>query len=279
MRSKVNFKGHPVHPALVHFPLAFLIGAFGFDLAGSWINNPSLWSVGAYLAPVGIIAALLAAIPGFLDYFYTVPPKSSGKRRATQHMLLNLSAVALFALAWLIRGGAAPEPSLAILLLEGAGSGALFIAGYLGGILVSRNQIGVDHRYAEAGKWQEERIQPDPKQPIVTAKSAELLVDQMKLLHIAGKRIVLARTENGYTAFEDRCTHRGGSLADGALISGVVQCPWHGSQFDVHTGAVCGGPAKQEISTYRVEQQGSDIVLYLEGGGREQRPAREKASR
>jgi len=279
MRSKAHFNGHPIHPALVHFPIAFLIGAFGFDLAGRWTGDASLWGVGAYLAAAGIVTALLAAIPGFLDYFFTVPPSSSAKRRATQHMLLNLTAVGLFAVAWVTRGGSAPEPGTLILVLEGAGTVALSVAGYLGGILVSRNQIGIDHRYAEAGKWQEQRLQPDPEQPIVAAGAGELQVDQMKLLHIAGKRIVLARTENGYTAFDDHCTHRGGSLADGALISGVVQCPWHGSQFDVHTGAVCGGPAKKEISAYRVEQQGSDIVLYLEGRAKAQRPARERVSR
>jgi nitrite reductase/ring-hydroxylating ferredoxin subunit/uncharacterized membrane protein len=279
MRSKAHFKSHPIHPALVHFPLAFLIGAFGFDLAGSVSNNATLWGIGAYLAPLGVLTALVAAVPGFLDYFFTIPPKSSGKRRATQHMILNLAAVALFAVAWLTRGGVAPEPSGLTLMLEGAGTTALGVAAFLGGILITRNQIGVDHRYAAAGKWQETRLEPEAGEPIVAGKVADLELDQMKLLHISGRRIVLARTENGYTAFDDHCTHRGASLADGTLISGIVQCPWHGSQFDVHTGAVCGGPAKKEINAYRVEQRGSDILLYLEGGEKKTRPAREPASR
>ena len=85
----------------------------------------------------------------------------------------------------------------------------------------------------------------------------------MKLVRAGDKRIVLARTEQGYVAFEDRCTHRGASLADGALICGTVQCPWHGSQFDVKTGTPKAGPAQQRIETYRVEQDGEQIRLVV----------------
>ena len=279
MKSKASFRSHPIHPSLVHFPLAFLIGAYGFDHAASGTGNPALSRTGAYLAAAGIISAVVAAIPGLLDYFYTVPPKSSGKRRATQHMILNLSAVALFALAWIVRRPVSGEPGALVLLLEAAGTAFLVIGGYLGGVLVSRNQIGVDHRYAAAGKWREERLRSVQTGPIVVAQAADLLVDQMKLLRIARRRIVLARTEEGYTAFDDRCTHRGGSLADGAMICGTVQCPWHGSQFDVHTGAVCGGPAKEPVQTYRIEQHGSDILLHLEAQVPARRAVREAHSR
>jgi nitrite reductase/ring-hydroxylating ferredoxin subunit len=85
----------------------------------------------------------------------------------------------------------------------------------------------------------------------------------MKLVHVRGKRIVLGKTENGYVAFDDHCTHRGGSLAGGAMICGTVQCPWHGSQFDVATGAVKAGPAKEKINTYTVNEVGGKIMLVL----------------
>jgi len=56
------------------------------------------------LSLAGIVTALLAAIPGLIDYFSTVPPDSSAKAQATKHMLANLTAMALFAMAWWIRG-------------------------------------------------------------------------------------------------------------------------------------------------------------------------------
>jgi nitrite reductase/ring-hydroxylating ferredoxin subunit len=138
----------------------------------------------------------------------------------------------------------------------------LTVAGYMGGTLVTRNQISVDHRYARAGRWKEETAERRDG-AVIVAGAEELQVDQMKLLRVGGRRIVLARTEDGYVAFDDGCTHKGGSLAGGAVICGVVQCPWHGSQFDVRTGDVKAGPAKKEIKTYRVEQRDGEVRLAL----------------
>jgi nitrite reductase/ring-hydroxylating ferredoxin subunit/uncharacterized membrane protein len=262
MRSKASFRGHPVHPALIPFPLAFLSGAVGFDLAGVLLDRQGWWTTGGHLAAVGILAALLAAVPGAIDYFATVPPQSSGRRRATKHALANLSAVALFALAWVLRGDPEVPPEPPLLFAEVLGFGLLMIGGWMGGTLTSRNQIGVDHRYAGAGKWREERVEADGG-AVRVASADELAVDQMKLLHVDGRRIVLARTGDGYAAFDDRCPHRGGSLAAGVMICGTVQCPWHGSQFDARTGELRAGPAEAGIAVYSVEETDGEVRLRM----------------
>jgi nitrite reductase/ring-hydroxylating ferredoxin subunit len=95
------------------------------------------------------------------------------------------------------------------------------------------------------------------------ARADDLKVDQMKLLHVGDQRIVLARTSDGYVAFNDHCTHRGGSLAGGVMMCGQVQCLWHGSQFDVRTGQVRSGPAEKPITTYRVEERDDEVKLIL----------------
>ena len=263
MRSRASIKGHPIHPALIPFAFAFLVGAFAFDAAGVFMDRPALWTTGAYLALAGVGAALVAAIPGFIDYVFTVPPNSSAKKRATKHMLLNLSAVAAFVLAWVMRGNAETRPELVQLLVEAAGAGLLTVGGWMGGTLAFRNQIGVDHRYARAGKWAEERVSSDADGTVVLAHSGELEIDQMKLVHVTGRRIVLGRTAEGYVAFDDRCTHRGGSLAGGTMMCGRVQCPWHGSQFDVASGEVKAGPAKEAIETFRVVKKGDRLEVVL----------------
>ncbi len=263
MRSAASFRGHPIHPALIPFPFAFLYGAFFFDLAGRATARPSLWTTGAYLGLVGIAAALIAAVPGFIDYAKTVPPKSSGKRRATKHMVVNLAAVILFVLAWVVRGGIEAAPSLTVLVLEGIALALLTAGGWMGGVLVNRNQIGVDHRYARSGKWKEEKNRFESGASAVVARTDELQVDQMKLLHLDDRRIVLARTEGGYVAFDDHCPHRGGSLAGGVMIRGAVQCPWHGSQFECATGALKAGPAETPIATYPLTVSGGEVRLNL----------------
>jgi nitrite reductase/ring-hydroxylating ferredoxin subunit/uncharacterized membrane protein len=263
MKSKAVVLGHPLHPMLIPFPFAFLTGAVLFDTAGWLADVPSLWTTGSYLSIAGIAMGLLAAVPGLIDYVYTVPPNSSGKSRATKHMLANGSAIGLFAVAWAIRGSAASAPGMAVLVLEGLGLLLLGAGGYLGGTLVTRNLISVDHRYAGAGKWRDETIDTQSGGPVVVARSDELQVDQMKLLRVGDKRIVLARTEKGYVAFDDRCTHKGGSLAGGVMMCGTVQCLWHGSQFDVSTGAVKAGPAKGPVRVYRISDEAGEVKLLL----------------
>lgn len=264
MRSKASFRGHPIHPALIPFPFAFLYGAFLFDLFGRIAERPTWWTTGAYLSLLGIVSALVAAVPGFIDYFNTVPPQSSGKRRATKHMLANLGAVALFLAAWLLRGHPEATPGATLLALEGAGVVLLTIGGWMGGVLVSRNLISVDHRYARAGKWKEEKVELKSGRTVAVGRTDELQVDQMKLLRVDGRRLVLARTKEGYVVFDDRCTHRGGSLAGGVMIGGVVQCLWHGSQFDCRTGAVRAGPAAEPIASYSVTEREGNVLLTLD---------------
>lgn len=259
MRSKAHIKGHPIHPILVAFPITFFTGSLLFDLGG-WIGNrPQLWQTGSYLELAGIVFALLAAIPGIIDFVFVVPPESSAKKRGAKHGVTNFIMVAIFAVAAYYRRGSAPSPAI-ITGLETVGVILLGFAGWLGGTLVYRNQIGVDIRYAEAGKWKEQYLKGAQE---FAATVNELKVNQMKLLHINNKRIVLARTEKGFTAFDDRCTHRGASLAAGSLICGTVQCPWHGSQFDVQTGALQSGPAKEKIGVYAVEEKNGKLYVKI----------------
>jgi len=263
MRSTAHFKTHPIHPMLIPFPLAFFTGTLLFDVLAMLSDSVVLrsgFSVTAYYMSIaGMIGAVAAAVAGFIDYLYTVPPESSAKGRATKHGLLNTTTLILFFIAWLLKRGDNSSYYL-ITGLELVGFVIMCYSGWLGGTLVYRNQIGVDPRYAFAGKWKEERIHTSDKE-IEVANADELKLNQMKLLHINGKRIVLAKTENNYVAFEDRCSHKGGSLAGGAMICGTVQCPWHGSQFDCTTGEVKAGPAKEKIATYSVNERGGKVYI------------------
>ena len=265
MRSTAHLMGHPIHPMLVAFPIAFGVGAPVFDAVGVAADWPTVWSAGAYLAAACVVTGLVAGVPGFIDYLYTVPPESSAKRRATWHLGVNVTALALIALGWAFRDLASLRPGVGTLLLEAGGLGLMTWGGWMGGTLAYRNQIGVDHRSAHAGKWKEKSVEGKPGEAVDVGAADELKVGQMKLIRSAGRRIVLARTEEGYVAHDDRCTHRGGSLADGVLACGVVTCPWHGSQFDARTGAVKSGPAEKPIPTYEVNVSSGRVRLTLPG--------------
>jgi uncharacterized membrane protein len=81
---------------LIVFPIAFFTGAFLFDILKATTGNVSFETTSGYLILAGIISGLIAAIPGIIDYLLTVPPKSSAKKRATQHGLINVSMLITF---------------------------------------------------------------------------------------------------------------------------------------------------------------------------------------
>lgn len=263
MRSRASFRAHPLHPILIVFPAAFTVGSLAADVGGRLGSWPTVWAAGAYMSVAAVVTGLVAGVPGLIDYFAVIPPDSSAKKRATQHMLVNLTALGLFAVGWAFRDTDTLRPGSGTMLLEAAGVGLVSWGGWMGGTLVYRNQIGVDHRYAGAGKWSEEAVSGPPGSAATVARVDELKPEQMKLIHANGRRVVLARTADGYAACADRCTHKGGSLAGGVMACGVVVCPWHGSQFDIRTGAVKAGPAERPVETYRVEEAGVGVRLTL----------------
>ena len=259
MRSKAHIGGHPLHPILISFPIAFFTGAFISDLVSVTGNHPVFFEMGGYLLIAGLISGAIAAVPGFIDFIFTVPPDSSASKRAAKHALLNVTMMLLFVAALLLRD---QNLFLAAVLTELAGIVLMCIAGWHGGTLVHRNQIGVDIRYAGAGKWKETQV-PGKTSSIVAGRSDELGINQMKLVKHNNQRIVLGRTENGYVAFSDHCSHRGGSLAAGAMMCNTVQCPWHGSQFDVLTGEVKAGPAREKIKVYPVSELDGEVHVNI----------------
>lgn len=263
MKSRASWKSHALHPMLIPFPIAFLIGGLLFDLGGSLFDQPGWWETGYRLIVAGLAAAVIAAVPGIIDYLGTVPPHSSAKQRATRHLQANSAAVVLFTVAIIVRGPLPVPPGFLVIALEIAGAVLLGMGGWMGGTLVSRNLISVDHRHANAGRWREERVPALQGQPVELGSADELERDQMKLVHVGDRRIVLGRTDDGWVAFDDGCTHRGASLADGVLLCGRVQCLWHGSQFDVTSGEVCAGPAKRGIRTYAVEEHDGRLRVTL----------------
>lgn len=260
MKSKVSIKGHPIHPILVSFPIAFFTATVIFDTLGMLSGSINWHDLAWYMQIAGIGCGLLAAIPGFIDYLTVVPPNSSGKKRGAAHGILNVVVILLFLIAWLLRKN--EELSISIFSLEVLGLALVGYTGWLGGTLVYRNQIGVDIRYAGAGKTKDITL-PARNGTVTIREVAELKLNQMMLIRVNKKRIVVCRTENGLRAFDDHCTHRGGFLSGGSMICGTVQCPWHGSQFDVTTGEVKAGPAKNKITVYKISESQGMATLQL----------------
>lgn len=258
MRARAQIKSHPIHPMIVLFPFALWSTSLVFDLIGLGTGNGAMFAAAFYAIIGGCIMAALAAIPGVIDLFAVVPAESSARRRGYFHGILNVCALLLFIAEAAYRGDGTTKPDNLALLLSFIGVIGIFVSGWLGGTLVYRNQIGIDHRYAGAGKFKERSV-PSWNDPIMN--KGELADGQMMLATIAGHRVVIGRCGEGVFAFSDHCTHKGGPLSDGALVGCTVQCPWHGSQFDVTTGRVVSGPAEHKIETFDTEVRGNEVYV------------------
>ncbi len=93
------------------------------------------------------------------------------------------------------------------------------------------------------------------------ADVSEVPAGTMKIVKLIGEDVVIANVSGEYFAFSNRCTHVGGPLGKGKLNGAIVQCPWHGSKFDVKTGAVAGPPARNPVRSFVVRIQSNNIMI------------------
>jgi 3-phenylpropionate/trans-cinnamate dioxygenase ferredoxin subunit len=98
---------------------------------------------------------------------------------------------------------------------------------------------------------------------IRVAELNELEEEGMLPLEVDGELICLAKVNGTVYAFTDNCTHISGPLNEGELHGYVLTCPWHFAQFDIRTGKVLRGPARQDILIYPVKVEGESIYIQL----------------
>ncbi len=78
-----------------------------------------------------------------------------------------------------------------------------------------------------------------------------------------GRQIAIANVDGDLHAFDDVCTHQQCSLAEGDLDDTIVECPCHGSQFDVTTGEAVEGPATDPVDVFELRDQDGALHVLL----------------
>jgi len=104
---------------------------------------------------------------------------------------------------------------------------------------------------------------------IRVAAISEIGPGTMMGFEVQGKYYLVANVEGDFHVTDGLCSHRAGQLWKGKLDGHIVQCPRHGSRFDVRTGEVVSqvripliGKAKK-LATYQVSVVGEDVILNL----------------
>ena len=141
MSSPASIRKHPIHPMLVALPIGLWVFALVCDI-GALTEGSSAWSIAALYCTVGgIVGAVLAAIPGVIDYFSI--DEDAMKRIATWHLCVNLAAVLIFAVSVWIRLRVEMAGSLP-LLVSLCGVALIGWGGWLGGEMVYVKGMAVD---------------------------------------------------------------------------------------------------------------------------------------
>jgi nitrite reductase/ring-hydroxylating ferredoxin subunit/uncharacterized membrane protein len=261
--------GHPLHPILVHFPIGLLVLSLLFDLS-IFLGTGNTAVRGAFYTLVaGLVAGVLAAIPGLVDWA-DIRADHPAKKPATAHMWLNLALLALTALNVVTRLPALDDTitPIASLILSLLGGGIISASGYLGGKIVYDDGIGVGrHRRKAPGLAATIRLSEKqgakPGQYVEVGSANKLGEGETMRLELVGHVIVVAKVDGEFYAFQEFCTHRFGPLSEGSFEDRQVRCPWHGSCFDMQTGKVTQGPAKLDINTYKVRVRAGKLEVQV----------------
>jgi uncharacterized membrane protein len=101
MKTRASFAGAPIHPMLVHYPIALWTTSVITDLIFYFNRNNSLILISKFLIAAGIIGAILAALPGLIDWLTITDPVA--KKTGNLHLILNVIALILFCVSLYLR--------------------------------------------------------------------------------------------------------------------------------------------------------------------------------
>ena len=229
--------GHPVHSALTDLPIGALTVALVLDVLGSPL------SVAADVALlVAVLSIIGAAVTGLADYTDT---DGTARMRATVHAVVMTTALVLLTISLVIRAGNPVDRTVPFVLLV-VGYLVISVGAAIGGDLVYLIGTHVNrHAWRGAGtKWVALDLGDLPDIPEGGPTKAKAGLNTL----------ILVRSGETIRALHETCAHAGGPLAEGTLVDGCIQCPWHGSRFRLENGHVARGPAMYDQPAYEVRR-------------------------
>ncbi len=233
--SHGRWLGHPTHAATTDIPIGALTATIVLDL----LNYRAAADATLVL---GIIFLLLSAVTGAADYTDT---DGTALVRATLHSVLMVVALVIYLVSLLVRSGDPADRSVAV--ISSIVAYVVLTAGaYVGGDVVYSLGNMVDrHAFGGRGtKWQALDI----------TDMAALPEGQPVRAKAGANKLLLVRYGETIHAMHEVCAHAGGPLAEGRIVDGCIECPWHGSRFRLTDGTVQRGPSVYDQPRYEVRR-------------------------
>lgn len=99
---------------------------------------------------------------------------------------------------------------------------------------------------------------------IIVAKISDIPPGTIKSFAVNDEQVLIVNWQGTFFATQDLCTHDNGTLSEGTLVDGEIECPRHGGRFSAQTGAATQMPAMFPIKTFPVRVEGDDVLVALE---------------
>lgn len=237
LKDFLNWKwlGHSLHAALSDAAIGALLSVSLLDILGFGAAADALLAV-------AIAVTIATAVAGLADYADT---DGTARMRATVHNTLMILTLLLYVASFVLRAGNPSDRTLPIVLALIAAV-TLSIGAWIGGDVVYALGNMVDRHawrfHGESG-WQPLDVGDIPEGQLVKARAG-------------AEPLVLVRTGDVVLALHDTCAHAGGPLSGGRLAAHgtEVECPWHGSRFELATGHRRRGPTTYDQPRYEVRR-------------------------
>jgi nitrite reductase/ring-hydroxylating ferredoxin subunit len=243
--------GHPLHPVMMHVPVGAWTSAGVLDLV------PRLRPAATVLIGTGVAAAVPTALSGAVDW----SEQDIGvKRLGVLHAAANTVALGLYAGALVAR--ARGRGTLGV-LLSYAGLGMATGSAAIGGHMSYSQSSGVSHATTAAKALTTEWIDLGPMDDLPEGRPV------LRTGGGDGVAVPLTAVRRGarVDVFVGRCSHLSGPLHEGTVEqvrgSSCLVCPWHGSAFDLDTGAPRRGPAANVQEKLEVRMEAGRVLARL----------------
>ena len=240
--------GHPLHPVLTDLTIgSWAMGAV-FDVIGAVTGSKQIKKTADGITLAGTISAVPTAITGMVDYSTFPEPSASP---VTLHAITNVINFGLYTLS--VRDRRNDNRRRGV-ILSTIGLALSCVSAWLGGELVYRYRVGVDHSEDFEG----------PKKWTPIMKAQDLPNRKPVRAQFDGKSIMLYREGVSVRAIGAVCSHAGGPLDEGQVHRNCVTCPWHHSVFNIRNGAIVHGPATQPQPAFSARIRDVNVEVRLE---------------
>src|SRR3954452_18603054 len=248
--------GHPLHPVLVQVPVGSWLSAGLLDAV------PPLRSAATAMIGTGVVAAVPAALAGAADW----SEQGAGVRRlGALHALLNTAALGLYVGSLVARG---KGRGVLGRVLSYSGLGLVTVSASVGGHMSYAQSSGASHAATAARALATDWIDLGPLDDLPEGRPT-------LRSGTGGSAVVpLAVVRRGVRVdvFIGPCSHLSGPLYEGAVeqVRGTacLVCPWHGSAFDLGSGAPRRGPAADPQEKLEVRMEAGHVMARLPGRNR-----------